>query len=237
MKSIAITGGSQGIGLEFTRQYLKKGFRVYAGSRNPNKSKGLQQLGKTYPIRLITHPLDVSDEKSRSVFYQALSAHTGSLALLINNAGIISGNEEFPHPFGALDQEGLSKIFLVNAIAPLKMTECLFPLLKNGTDSIVVNITSDNGSIARRNHKGKYGYCASKAALNMVTKILSYELREHGIKVLALHPGWVKTPMTQHEPAPLDPKESIQGMIRVIESLEKKDSGSFLSWEGNQIPW
>jgi NAD(P)-dependent dehydrogenase (short-subunit alcohol dehydrogenase family) len=237
MKSIVITGGSQGIGLEFTRQYLKKGFQVFATSRNPSESQGLQQLGKSYPIRLVTHPLDVGDEKSRRVFYQDLSTYTDSLDLLINNAGIISGNEEFPHPFGALDQEGLSKIFLVNTIAPLMMAENFFPLLRKGADPIVVNITSDNGSIARRNHKGKYGYCASKAALNMITKILSHDLRDHEIKIISLHPGWVKTPMTQHENAPLDPKESIQGMIKVIESLEMEDTGKFLSWEGEPIPW
>jgi len=237
MKSVVITGGSQGIGLEFTRQYLKRGFQVFTGSRNPSKSRELQQLGKSYPIRLVTHPLDVGDERSRQDFYQAVSAQTDSLDLLINNAGIISGDEESPHTFGSLDQQGLSKIFLVNTIAPLMMAECFFPLLRKGTDPVVVNITSDNGSIARRNHKGKYGYCASKAALNMITKILSHELRNDGIKVLALHPGWVKTPMTQHENAPLDPQESIQGMIEVIESLQMKDSGSFLSWKGDHIPW
>jgi NAD(P)-dependent dehydrogenase (short-subunit alcohol dehydrogenase family) len=237
MKSIVITGCSQGIGLEFTRQYLEKGFQVFAGSRNPAKSKGIQQLGKSFPIHLVTHPLDVADEKSRRYFYRTILAQTDSLDLLINNAGIISGNEEFPYPFGTLDQEGLSKIFLVNAIAPLMMVECLSPLLRKGTDPIVVNITSDNGSIHRRRQKGKYGYCASKAALNMITKILSHELRDQGIKVLALHPGWVKTPMTQHENAPLDPEESIRGMIKVIESLEIEDTGKFLSWKGEQIPW
>jgi len=237
MKSIVITGSSQGIGLEFARQYLEKGFQVFAGSRNPGASQGLRQLRESHPLRLITHPLDVGDEKSRRDFSQALSTYTKSLDLLINNAGIISGNEEFPHPFGALDQEGLSKIFLVNAIAPLMMAECLSSLLGKGADPIVVNITSDNGSIARRNHKGKYGYCASKAALNMITKILSHELRDQGIKVLALHPGWVKTPMTQHENAPLDPEESIRGMIGVIESLEMEDTGKFLSWKREEIPW
>jgi NAD(P)-dependent dehydrogenase (short-subunit alcohol dehydrogenase family) len=181
--------------------------------------------------------LDVSDERSRQDFYQALSENTDSLDLLINNAGIISGNEESPYPFGSLDQEGLSKIFLVNAIAPLMIAECFLPLLRKGADPVLVNITSDNGSIALRKQKGKYGYCASKAALNMITKILSHELRDDGIKVIALHPGWVKTPMTKHENAPLDPQESILGMIEVIESLEMKDSGSFLSWKGDHIPW
>jgi NAD(P)-dependent dehydrogenase (short-subunit alcohol dehydrogenase family) len=100
-----------------------------------------------------------------------------------------------------------------------------------------VNISSDNGSIERNHQTGKYGYCASKAALNMITTILSRELRDHGIKVIALHPGWVKTPMTRHEAAPLEPEESVLGMIRVIEALDSNSTGSFLDWRGERVPW
>lgn len=129
------------------------------------------------------------------------------------------------------------RTLLVNSVAPLMMTEKVFPLLSKGTQSIVVNITSDNGSITRRNSRGKYSYCSSKAALNMITKILSRELMEYEIIVVALHPGWVRTPMTKNEDAPLEPSESIKGMLRVIQSLEMKDTGRFLDWKGNEIPW
>ena len=237
MKTIVITGGSQGIGLEFVRQYLEKGFHVFAASRNVERAEGLQHLRKAHPGRLFTHPLDVGGGQSRRGFREAISTQTDSLDLLINNAGIISGNEKAPLPFGKLEQEELAKVFLVNAIAPLMLTEYLFPLLCKGVDPVVVNITSDNGSIARSHQRGKFGYSASKAALNMITKILSLEFRDHGIKVIALHPGWVKTPMTRHEPAPLEPQESVQGMIRVIETLEAKDSGCFMDWRGERIPW
>jgi NAD(P)-dependent dehydrogenase (short-subunit alcohol dehydrogenase family) len=236
-KTIVITGGSQGIGLEFICQYLAWGFRVFTGSRNPEKSSQLQTLKKRYQDNLVVHPLDVASPKSRQDFFHQVSQHTDSLDRLVNNAGIISGNEEFPYPFSALDQEGLCKTFQVNAVAPLMMAECLFPLLKKGINPIAVNITSENGSIARRQQRGKYGYCASKAALNMITKILSYELKEYGIKVIALHPGWVKTPMTKHEKAPLEPNESVDGMIRVIEGLTMEKTGAFLDWQGKQIPW
>jgi NAD(P)-dependent dehydrogenase (short-subunit alcohol dehydrogenase family) len=237
MKTVVITGGSRGIGLEFVRQYLQKGFHVFAASRNVERAEGLQQLRKAHPDRLFTHPLDVGGGQSRRGFREAISTQTASLDLLINNAGIISGNEESPLPFGKLEQEGLVKVFLVNAIAPLMLTEYLFPLLCKGVDPVVVNITSDNGSIARNQQRGKFGYSASKAALNMITKILSLEFREHGINVIALHPGWVRTPMTRHEPAPLEPRESVRGMIRVIESLDAKNSGCFMDWRGEQIPW
>jgi NAD(P)-dependent dehydrogenase (short-subunit alcohol dehydrogenase family) len=237
MKTVLVTGGSRGIGLEFCRQYLKKGNQVVAASRNPEKSHELKQLRYLYNDHLVILKIDVGDEESRRSFYQALSAKTGRLDVLINSAGIISGNEQFCYPFGWLKQEDLCRTLLINSIAPLMMVEMVLPMLKKGSKPLVVNITSDNGSIARKSSKGKYGYSASKAALNMITKILSIELREHEIIAISLHPGWVKTTMTQNENAPLEPVESINGMLRVIESLEMKDSGRFLDWRGDEIPW
>ena len=237
MKDILVTGGSMGIGLEFTRQYLQQGCRVFAASRKPEESKDLQDLQTQYNDQLIIHQLDVAEEGSRRDFIQALESETEKLDVLINNAGVISGNEQFSYPFGDLQQEELCRVLLVNSVAPLMMAESVFPWLKKGSKPVMVNITSDNGSISMRNSGGKYGYCASKAALNMITKILSFDLREHGILVLSLHPGWVQTPMTRNEDAPLTPAESIEGMLQVIDSLEMEDSGRFLDWQGNEIPW
>jgi NAD(P)-dependent dehydrogenase (short-subunit alcohol dehydrogenase family) len=237
MKDILVTGGSQGIGLEFTRQYLHRGWRVFAASRKPEESETLQQLQVQYDNQLVIHQLDVADEGSRGDFFQALAAENEKLDVLINNAGVISGNEQFISPFGELQQADLCRTLLVNSVAPLMMAEGALPWLKKGAKPVVVNITSDNGSISMRSSGGKYGYCTSKAALNMITKILSFDLREHGIKVIALHPGWVQTPMTRNEAAPLKPAESISGMLQVIESLEMEDSGRFLDWQGREIPW
>jgi NAD(P)-dependent dehydrogenase (short-subunit alcohol dehydrogenase family) len=237
MKDILITGGSKGIGLEFTRQYLHQGCRVFAASRQPDDSEALQQLQILYDDRLVIHKLDVADYGSRRDLFQALAVETEKLDVLINNAGVISGNERFSYAFGELQQDDLCRALLVNSVAPLMMAEGVFPLLEKGSKPMVVNISSDNGSISMRNSGGKYGYCTSKAALNMITKILSFDLREHGILVLSIHPGWVQTPMTRNEEAPLTPAESIEGMLQVIGSLEMEDSGRFLDWQGNEIPW
>jgi len=237
MKDILITGGSKGIGLEFTRQYLHQGCRVFAASRKPDESEALQQLQILYDDRLVIYTLDVADDGSRRDLFQALTSETEKLDVLINNAGVISGNERFSYAFGNLQQDGLCRVLLVNSVAPLMMAEGVFPLLEKGSKPMVVNISSDNGSISMRNSGGKYGYCTSKAALNMITKILSFDLREHGILVLSIHPGWVQTPMTRNEEAPLTPAESIEGMLQVIESLKMEDSGRFLDWQGNVIPW
>lgn len=237
MKTVLITGGSRGLGLEFTKKYLKKGLHVFAASRHAVISTDLQQLKTEYNDQLSIYQLDVSDEKSRHHLYQKISKDTKKLDILINNAGIASGNEKFRYQFGELDQKDLCRSFLVNTVAPLMMTEKFFPLLKKGEKPVVVNITSDSGCISKKSYKGSYGYSSSKAALNMVTKILSIELKDYGIIVVSLHPGWVKTTMIYTENAPLEPSESINGMIKVTESLKMKDTGKFLDWKGNEIPW
>jgi len=237
MKHCLVTGGSRGIGLEFTRQFLNKGFQVYAASRNPWDSSELQQFKAQHGDRLVISQLDVGDEESRRDCFQTLSMHTEKLDLLINSAGILSGNEEFCHPLGELKQDDLSRTFLINSVAPLMMVEGALPLLSKGAKPIVANISSDNGSISGKSHGGKYGYSASKAALNMITRILSVDLSAHGIVVVSLHPGWVKTTMTRKENAPLQPSESISGMIQVLESLEMNDTGRFLDRTGRELPW
>jgi NAD(P)-dependent dehydrogenase (short-subunit alcohol dehydrogenase family) len=239
LKNIFITGGSRGIGLEFVRQYLVKGYQILAASRFPEKSSELQKLKIEFGDRLSTFQLDVSSEDSRQQVFQQVSKDVDQLEVLINNAGIASGNEERRYRFGELNQEDLCRCFLVNSIAQLMMTEMFFPLLKKGANPVVVNISSNSGGIAQKRGGGDtgYGYSSSKAALNMMTKMLSHELRNAGIIVVSFHPGWVRTTMLYCENAPLEPAESIGGMIRVIESLELDDTGKFLNWKGNEIPW
>ncbi|MFX0114708.1 MAG: SDR family oxidoreductase [Candidatus Hodarchaeota archaeon] len=239
MKTVLITGGSRGIGLEFAKQYLKKDFQVFAASRYPARSAELTQLKTEYEDLLAIYPLDVSEEESRQQLYQKIAENVGQLDILINNAGIASGNEKRRYQFGELSQEDLCRSFLVNAVAPLMIAEKFFPLLEKGPKPVIANISSNSGCITKKQGNGStgYGYSSSKAALNMITKMLSLELRDSGIIVVSLHPGWVRTTMLYCENAPLEPFESISGMIRVIESLEMNSSGSFLDWKGNELPW
>lgn len=235
MKTILITGGSRGLGLEFTKKYLAKGHQVYAASRKPETPE-LKELNEKYP-KLHIHKLDVTDETSRDELYQTMSKKVEKIDILINNAGIASGNETFRYNFGELNQDDLSRTLLVNSIAPLMITEKFFPLLIKGDNPLVINISSDSGSLSQKKQKGSYGYSSSKSALNMITKILSIELQDARVSVVALHPGWVKTTLAFTENAPLEPEESIDGMIRVIETLNIEHTGSFLNWKGEEMPW
>ena len=116
--------------------------------------------------------------------------------------------------------------------------EKFLPLIKKGENPVIINISSTSGSISRRSRKGGgYSYSASKAALNMITKALSIDLKEDGITVVSIHPGWVKTTMEYTENAPLTTYESIKGMKKVIENLSIEETGKFFDWEGNELPW
>jgi len=237
-KRILVTGGSRGLGLEFVRQYLADGAQVIAASRHATSSGELAELQLAHRDSLHIFSADVSDEHSRLGLVKQVAGTFQGLDLLIQCAGIASGNETFRYSFGKLSQSDLERTFLVNAISPLMLTEALTPLLIQGDAPLLVNISSDSGSVARKTSTGEgYGYSASKSALNMITKILSLELKEAGVTVIALHPGWVKTTMAYTERAPLEPQESVRGMKRVLESATIEDSGRFIDWKGNSMPW
>lgn len=236
MKTIFISGSSRGLGLEFTTQYLEQREKVIASCRNPEKAKELQALQSKYPDNLSIIQLDVTEEEGRTQAYKQIEKDFGALDVLINNAGIISGNEKNPISLGEIYKEDFSKVLLVNSISPLLMSEKFLPLLEKGDQAKIINISSQNGSITKRTEGGKYSYCTSKAALNMITKILANDLRAKGITTLAIHPGWVLTDMGGLE-APLEKDASISRIINLIEQTTLSDTGKFLDWQGNELPW
>jgi len=237
-KKILVTGSSRGLGLEFVKQFLRQGNFVIASSRKPHEYNELKELKAEYQDNLLILKLDVSREESRKEAYELISQKMNNLDLLINNAGIRFGGEKYNDELGKLAKEDFCRIFQVNTVAPLMMTEKFLPLLSTVKGSKVINISSDSGCITKRSRKGGgYSYSSSKAALNMITKALSVDLAEYGIIVASLHPGWVKTTMEYTENAPLMPEESIRGLIKVIESLNIEDTGKFIDWKGNELPW
>jgi len=209
MKHVVVTGASSGIGLEFLRQFLDGGARAIGGSRRAPGSEELAGLASIHGDRWVIRALDVGDAGSRRDFVGVVRERFERLDVLVNAAGIVAGDEETISAFGALDQDEMARTFLINSIAPLMMIELVYPLLVEGDRPIVVNISSLNGSITFWNRPGKYSYCASKAALNMITKTLSIELKDARVRVVAFHPAWVKTWMTRDEPAPMAPAESV----------------------------
>ena len=124
----------------------------------------------------------------------------------------------------------------VNAVGPLLVTQALAARLAAAGRSVVVNLTSGLGSLAGATGRGNIAYGMSKAALNMATRHLAAELARQGTVVMAMSPGWVATDMGGPG-APLEPPESVQGMLNVIDGLTPAQSGSFLDHTGVAVPW
>jgi NAD(P)-dependent dehydrogenase (short-subunit alcohol dehydrogenase family) len=234
--TVLITGASRGIGLEFVRNYLQQNMTVIATCRTPNQSTDLKELVNDFPDTLSVIQLDVTDDQSINDAYKQVKSKFSKIDLLINNAGIVSGGNARYNALGELHKENFLKVFATNSVAPILIMEKFLPLLKKGTNSKVINISSRMGSISLKSSSSTYSYDASKAALNMFTKSLSYRLKRDKISMVVFHPGWVRTRMGT-EQAPLSKKTSVSGMIQVIDSLQLSDSGQFLDWEGKEVPW
>ncbi len=232
-RTALVTGANRGLGLEFARQLLAGGSHVVAACRQPGKATALNALAGEYPGRLHVLPLDVASPKSRAELLRELPlvlGEDGRLDLLINNAGVLHSGERF----GALAADTLDDSFRTNAAGPLLLTQALAPWLADGAK--VVNLSSRLGSMALTGRFGSPSYDISKAALNMVTVLLSHALAERGIAVLAVSPGWVRTDMGGAG-ADLDPAEAAAGILRVAEALDISGSGRFVDWKGEPVPW
>lgn len=229
-KHCLVTGANRGIGLEFVRQLLARGDRVIAACRHPGKATALNTLTGEYPGHLHVLPLDVANEKSRAELVRELPLVAGHVDLLINNAGVLHSGERF----GQLSAAHLEDSFRTNASGPLLLTEALAPALSDG--ATVANLSSTLGSIASTSRFGTPSYNISKAAQNMATVLLAHALRDRGIRVVALHPGWVQTEMGG-DGAQIAATASVAGLLRVIDGLTLDDSGRFLDWQGHSQPW
>jgi NAD(P)-dependent dehydrogenase (short-subunit alcohol dehydrogenase family) len=225
-----VTGANRGIGLEFVRQLLARGDRVVAACRQPGKATALNTLTGEYPGRLRVLPLDVALEKSRAELVRELPLVCERLDLLVNNAGVLHSGERF----GQLSQAPLEDSLRVNALGPLLVTEALAPTLADGAR--VANVSSMMSSLATRQEFRSPGYCMGKAAQNMATVQLAHALRPRGIVVLALCPGWVQTDMGG-EGAQINPAQSVEGLLRVIDAAGPDDSGRFIDWRGEAMAW
>jgi NAD(P)-dependent dehydrogenase (short-subunit alcohol dehydrogenase family) len=220
MPNAIITGTNRGIGLELCRVLQQRGYSVTALCR-----KAGEELA-ALPVA-VHEGFDVTDGSAIDAFANSVAPE--SIDLLINNAGILQSTS-----LENLDLDSMRRQFEVNALGPLRVTQALLPALKHG--SKVALITSRMGSIADNDSGGSYGYRMSKAALNAAGASLARDLEPRGIAVAILHPGYVKTDMTGHSGL-IETGEAVDGLLKVIDRLDIKNSGSFWHSNGEVLPW
>jgi NAD(P)-dependent dehydrogenase (short-subunit alcohol dehydrogenase family) len=219
MATVLITGGNRGIGLELARQYSARGDAVIVACRESTPE--LDSLGVE-----VVQGIDVSSSESVAGLVFALKGR--KLDCLVNNAGILGRDT-----LNELDFDEIERQFRVNSIGPLRVTAALRGNLSSGSKVFI--ITSRMGSIDDNSSGAYYGYRMSKAAVNMAGKSLSIDLKDAGISVVQLHPGYVSTDMTGNQGTPVP--QAARGLIERMDTLGIDETGTFWHQEGYALPW
>jgi NAD(P)-dependent dehydrogenase (short-subunit alcohol dehydrogenase family) len=231
--TVLITGSNRGIGLELARQYAERGWNVIATARRPEAADDLKAIRAQHPGLSIVQ-LDVTDHARIDELAQEYRDRP--IDILINNAGISGGHDNAQ--FGEMNYEVYYQVHAVNVIGPTKMAEAFLPSVAISEQKKIINITSGQGSIAKT-----WGCCTfyrtSKAALNMMMRNLSLELKKQGITVGLISPGFVKTGFTPglNLPMMITPEESASKVIAVIDDYDLAKTGTFLGKDGQEWPW
>lgn len=245
--TVLVTGSNRGIGLELVRQYANAGWRVLATCRNPDKATALHEIESAHPGTVVVERLDVADFDQIDALAARYADH--SIDVLISNAGVFGPKNEDTTDFlqrihgqllGNLDYAAFVDTFRINTLAPLRLTEALLPNVEQGELKKIVYISSSAGSIA-----GGLAfpapvmpliYTTTKAALNKAMTTASKALKDRQVTVVSICPGHVKTDFGGPDAA-VEVADSVSGIRVVIDGLSLADSGRFIRFDGEAIPW
>ena len=233
-KPVAIvTGANRGLGLETSRRLAILGYTVILTARREPEGRAAAAALAAAGHAVHFQPLEVTDESSIQALAEVVRG-LGRLDLLVNNAGIV------PDPMPGTPQasvfqadlETVRRALETNTLAPLRLCQVLIPLMRGR--GRVVNVSSGMGQLSEMNG-GCPGYRLSKVALNALTRIFADELRDTGVKVNSVCPGWVRTDLGGQR-APLSVEEGAEGILWAATLPDDGPSGGFFR-NGQPIPW
>ncbi len=245
MKKVLITGANKSIGFETARQLLQKGYYVYLGSRElKNGQEAVEKLQSEGLNEVEVIQIDVSDLQSVNAARTEIGKKTEVLDALINNAGISGG---MPQNALGLDVNKMNEVFNVNLYGAVRVTQAFINLLQKSDQPRIVMVSSLSASMTLNNdpdwkyyhHKGAI-YQSSKAALNMYTINLAYELRDTPFKVNAVDPGFTATDFNNHRGTGSVEEAGIR-IAKYALLADDGPTGKYISEEQNpeagEIPW
>jgi NAD(P)-dependent dehydrogenase (short-subunit alcohol dehydrogenase family) len=237
-RTVVITGVGRGLGPELAQRFHERGAAVWGTVRAGRHGLGDAAVADGRLAGLVE--LDLADERSVVDAAARLASMLTHVDVLVNCAGLDArafGSE--PDRRGPFDvpADAFTELVRINATGPMIVTRELLPLLRAATAPMIVNVSSQLGSMQVAATKGRdSAYCVSKAALNMWSVKAAADLREDGIGVVMIHPGWVQTDMGGAS-AQLTAFESSTAMAATIDALSLDDSGRFIRWDGTDHPW
>jgi len=251
-ETVLVTGANSGIGLEFTKQYLARGWTVIATHRRSELPDTLAGLGATYKT-LRVERVDVTNAEQ----VQALASRLAKVPVdvLINNAGVYNdrgscaadddacAGDWSTQNFGTLRYALLDTILAVNVKGPLMVSEALAGNVKASTVKKIIAVSSSNGSLTGGNPQsgGAIFYRASKAALNRAMQLVAGAVKGDGVTVIMFNPG---PTLTEHQmylkgqfQGMLETSFTVGHMIKTIDAVTIKDTGKFLRYDGVAEDW
>lgn len=228
MANVAITGAGRGIAFELVKQHLERGDRVFALVRTPQGAADLNGLAAASNGKVTVHAMDVASNESVA----AGAATTGNEAIdiLYNVAGV--GGKVEPQ-LEAVDWDDFDETIEINLKGPLRVLSAFLPRLGQG--SKVINFSSQLAA-STWPYGGYYSYVATKAGLNALMRSVAIDLKDRGIVVGLVHPGWVQTDMGGSG-ADITPQESAASIMRLTDGWSIEDTGKFYKWNGEEHPW
>mgnify|MGYP003638414812 FL=1 len=240
MKTVLITGGNKGIGFETAKQLGELGYKVYIGCRT--KSKGQEAVEKLENLGLKCINwivLDVTNSQSIKQAKTQLASKIDSLDLLINNAGI-SGVQ--PQKFSTPNIETLRNLFDTNFFGTVEVAQQFLPLLEKAEQPIIINVSSEVGSLEIHSSSGKdpnleiwSAYGASKTAVNAFTVMLANELEGSKFKIFSVTPGYTATDLNDHQ-GTKTVEEGATPIVIIATESSRFTSGKFYGEQG-EVSW
>jgi NAD(P)-dependent dehydrogenase (short-subunit alcohol dehydrogenase family) len=245
MKTVLITGANKGIGFETAKQFLQNDFYVYLASRDLQKGVGAARKLKAEGLTQVEAvQLDVTNEDSVNQARQQIGSKVRVLDVLINNAGVNGG---MPYTALGATMHQFMTAFDTNVFGVARVTQAFIDLLRNSPEPRIVNVSTSVSSLSLQSDTSwpaydyaKYAvYGSSKAAMNMYTIHLAYELRDTAFKINAVCPGYTKTDFTNQNGGEVE--EAARRIIKYAMIDQNGPTGKFFSEESNpetsEIPW
>ena len=229
------TGRPYALGFNLVKRYLENGDCVFASVRRP--SEALEALQKDYPGRLHILTMDISSTESVNAAAAEAAKQASCIDLIINNATTASADtmKELPD----FDLDLVAPAVNVGAVGPIRVLKAFLPLLKKSSmGALVVNISSEAGSIGKCYRTFYLDYGTEKAALNMLTMTMhNYFRKDPDINIICIHPGWIRTNPDNHE-ALLDPYDHAETLRCLFETKRHDKEGPvFITHTGEAYPW
>lgn len=222
-----VTGGNRGIGFEICRRLGRAGWHVVLCARDARAGneavESLEAAGASIELRRV----DVARGEHARALGQYLFDSHGRVDLLVNNAGVMieTSREHGRRSADILEvsPQTLMEVFNINTLGAVRISQALVPLMSEGAR--IVNVSSGLGALNEMDG-GWAGYRMSKAALNALTRILNDRVKDRGILVNSVCPGWVRTDLGGPK-APVSPEEAAAGIVWVGTSQEVTTGGGF----------